>query len=321
MGKLWRSFHFGIGEIWALGSAFAYALDNVFVSVAIRGYGLDNVLGASLRSTPVLIFCILMGFRAARKPTKTLSPFSDLKIMAALIGYGVCSFAIANPLLFAAFNKGGVLVASPVAGTQVLWSVLLAALLLRDRLNRWMIVGIVIGIGGIGLLSFGRSTGLNLAADWWLAVPFALCTALGWALSGVFMAYVLRRGVDRFQALSIALLTGIICLNVYLSVTGRLWLYSSTPVSLYLRVLVAGMFNLAALVSITTALGKTTVASASTINSLQTALAPLIAWLVVGEDMNIWIAVGIIVIMSGVLVVVRVRPKAELIPQEPQRIP
>jgi drug/metabolite transporter (DMT)-like permease len=60
-----------------------------------------------------------------------------------------------------------------------------------------------------------------------------------------------------------------------------------------------------ALVSITTALSLTSVASATTLNSLQIGLAPLFAWLFLGEQLGLWMAVGILLIASGVIIVQR----------------
>ncbi len=69
------------------------------------------------------------------------------------------------------------------------------------------------------------------------------------------------------------------------------------------NVFLAGIFNMFALVGITSALGLTTVASASTLGSMQVALAPLLAWLLIKEDMNILIGVGILLILTGIVFV------------------
>ena len=294
---------FGRGEAWALGAAFAYGLDNVFAANAVRGTGIDSILGAGLRSVPVLTFALIMALTTPRRNPKAVSPFTDWKIVAALIGNGLLTFTIGNPLLFSAFRAGGVLVATPLVATQVLWAGLLAVLFLKEAFSRRMLLGMGVCILGVFVLTLGKSQGSSLQPGWWLAVPYALATAACWALASVLITYAMRRGVDRFQALAFALVVGLAGLNGYLFLQGKISLYVTTPPNLILKVIVAGFFNMIALVSVTTALSLTTVVSASILNSLQAGIAPLIAWLVVGEAMNPGLALGIVMILGGAILV------------------
>lgn len=299
------------GELWALGGAFAYALDNVFAAGAVRGSGINTILGAGVRSLPVLVFALLMSLAVNRRSPRALSPFSDWKLVGALVGNGILTFLIGNSFLFAAFHAGGVQIATPVVSTQVLWSALLAALFLREPVNRKMFLGIGISILGIFTLTIGKGLGSNLQPGWWLSVPYALTAAVSWSVSSVLITYVMRRGVDRFQALAVALVVGLVCLNGYLLFAGLINLYTVTPLPLIGKVILAGMFNMVALVCATTALSLTTVASAGVLNSLQVGIAPLIAWAVLGEQMNLEIAAGIVLIILGVIVVQRFRYRAQ----------
>jgi drug/metabolite transporter (DMT)-like permease len=298
---------FGKGELWALGAALAYGLDNVFAANAVRGTGIDSILGAGLRSIPVWTFALIMALTTPRRNPKATSPFSDWKLVAALMGYGVLTFGIGNPLLFAAFRAGGVQVATPVVATQVLWSGLLAVILLKEPLSRRMLLGMGVCILGVVVLTVGKSQGSSLQPGWWLSVPYALTTASCWALAAVLITYAMRRGVDRFQALAFALLVGLACLNGVLLLQGKISLYATTPANLILKVITAGAFNMVALVSVTTALSLTTVVSASILSSLQAGIAPLIAWVFLGERMNLGLALGIVMILLGAIAVQQAR--------------
>ncbi len=300
-------FSFGLGELWALGGALAYGLDNVFAANAVRGSGIDSVLGAGLRSVPVLIFASVMALTTPRRNPKATSPFTDWRLVAALVGNGLLTFLIGNPLLFAAFRAGGVLVATPLVATQVLWGGLLAVILLKEPLSRRMLLGMGVCVLGVFVLTLGKSQGSSLQSGWWLSVPFALATASCWALAAVLITYAMRRGVDRFQALAFALFVGLACLNGYLYLQGKISLYSTTPSSLILKVIIAGVFNMMALISVTTALSLTTVVSASILSSLQAGIAPLIAWVFIGETMNLGLALGIVMILLGAIVVQQAR--------------
>jgi drug/metabolite transporter (DMT)-like permease len=296
---------FGGGEIWALAAALAYALYQVFLRVAVRGDELNSMVGTTVQAIPLLLFSVVMGWFVKRSDRSQVSALRDWKIMGALVANGLLIYVVATPLLLAAMRLGGVLIASPLAGTQVLWAALLAALLLRERFTRIMALGMIISVFGVAALTAGSSGSLALSSTWWLAVPFALGTALCWALAGVLMTYCLRQGVDRFQVLAIPTLIGLTALNLYLLLTGDLSLYASTSVDVLVTLLAAGAFSAAALICLTTALALTTVASATTLNSLQVAIAPLIAWIFLGEELNAAIGVGILLILAGVIIVQR----------------
>ena len=295
----------GGGEIWALAAALAYALYQVFLRVAVRGDELNSMVGTTVQAIPLLLFSVAMGWFVKRSDRSQFSALRDWKIMGALVANGLLIYVVATPLLLAAMRQGGVLIASPLAGTQVLWAAILAALLLRERFTRMMALGMIISVFGVAALTAGSSGSLALSSTWWLAVPFALGTALCWALAGVLMTYCLRQGVDRFQVLAIPTLIGLTALNLYLLLAGDLSLYASTSLDVLVTLLAAGAFSAVALICLTTALALTTVASATTINSLQVAIAPLIAWIFLGEELNAAIGVGILLILAGVIIVQR----------------
>lgn len=301
-GLLQRA-HLGKGEVWALAAALGYALYQVFLGVAMQGK-VHNMVGATVQAIPVLLFATAMGWIINRRGKETTSPFSDWRLIGALASNGLLLFVIATPLLFAALREGGVLITSPVSGTQVLFGAILAALLLREPFTQTMALGMVISVVGVFVLTAGRS-GANLSPTWWLAVPYALGTALCWSVAGVLLTYSMRRGVDPFQAVAIPTMVGIAAVNGYLLAKGQVGLYGETDTELLATLLIAGVFSAVALISLTMALNLTTVASAMTINSLQVAIAPVIAWLFLDESLNLVAAGGILLILAGVIIVQR----------------
>ena len=296
----------GRGELWALAAALAYALYQIFLRVAVTGE-LNYNVGATIQALPGMFFSMAMSWWIWRRNRTAVSIWSDWRLIGALFVNALLLFLVATPLLFAALRTGGVLITTPTTGTQVIWGALLAALLLGERFSRAMAAGMVVSVVGIALLTIGRGQGIELAAGWWLAVPYATGAALCWALAGVLLTFTMRRGVDRFQALAASTLMGLTILNGYLVLTGEIGAYASTPANVLWSLLGAGLFNAAALIGITSALAFTTVASAMTLNSLQVAFGPLIAWLFIGEDLNPLMALGILLILVGVIVVQRVQ--------------
>ncbi len=297
------------GEVWALAAAFGYALYQVFLGAAMQGE-VHNVVAATVQAMPVLLFAAAMGWFFNRRGKATTSPFSDWRLIGALLCNGLLLFVVATPLLFESLRKGGVLIASPVSGTQVLFAAILAAILLREPFTRIMALGMVISVVGVCALTAGQG-GVDLPPTWWLAVPFALGTALCWALAGVLLTYTLRRGVDTYQAVAIPTIVGLVALNGYLLAAGQIHLYGETSMGTQVSLVIAGILSAAALISLTMALNLTTVASATTLNSLQVAIAPVIAWLFLDEQLALMAAVGILTILVGVIIVQRGRLAAQ----------
>ncbi len=297
--------HLGKGEGWAMAAAFGYALYQVFLGAAMQGE-VHNMVGATVQALPVLLFATAMGWFISRHGKDTTSPFRDWRLIGALICNGLLLFVVATPLLFGSLRQGGVLITSPLTGTQVLFAALLAAILLREPFTRTMALGMAISVAGILALTVGRG-GTDLPSTWWWAVPYALGTALCWALAGVLQTYTMRRGVDPYQAVAIPTVVGVVSLNSYLLATCQTDLYGDTTAGTLTSLLVAGVFSAAALISLTMALNLTTVASAMTLNSIQVAIGPVIAWLFLGEKLNLVAALGISTVLAGVIIVQRSR--------------
>jgi len=305
-----RHIHFGKGEIWALISAFAYGADNVFASrgVTSDGQGLDPVMGVVLRATPIMLFTLIMSFFMYKRDPEAVSVFKSWKYFLFVISHGLLTFVIGNTLLFNAFRTGGVMVATPLLGTNVLWSALIAAVVFREALNKQMLTGILVSISGVFILRLGQNANVSLPENWIFAVPLAIGAAFCWALGGVFITNATRNRVDRFQALAVSLIFSFIVLNTYLAITGKISQYWTAPVALIGNVLFAGVFNTVALVGVTTAMMYTTLASAGTLSSLQVAIAPLLAWLLFGHKVNLMYIVALLLILGGVIIVQRSKP-------------
>jgi drug/metabolite transporter (DMT)-like permease len=233
----------------------------------------------------------------------------------ALVGYGLFTFVIGNPLLLWSLQLGGVLIATPVSSTQALWGALLAALFLKQSLNGKMLGGILVSIAGIVVLALGQNPEAGVSQQWLLSVPLALGTAVSWSFSGVIMTYTIQRGVDRFHSLALSVGVGVLALNAVMLMSGQLGAYTEMPLSIYGALLIAGVLNALALVSITTALVYTSVATAMTLNSLQIALGPLLAWIFLGEQLGPVTGLGALLVAAGAVVVQRAAP-APPVPRE-----
>jgi len=102
----------GKGEMWALVAALGYALNHIFLRVALRGYDLHNTVGSTLQAMPTLLLTLVVGWGIRRRDRGHLPPWADRKLAAGLLGSGLLLFVVSVPMLFGAFRAGGVLITS-----------------------------------------------------------------------------------------------------------------------------------------------------------------------------------------------------------------
>ncbi len=74
--------------------------------------------------------------------------------------------------------------------------------------------------------------------------------------------------------------------------------------------LIAGLFSTIGVVAVVSALALASVASAATLSSLQVVVGPVLAWLWLGETLNVVMAAGITLMLIGVIIVQRAKTPA-----------
>lgn len=294
---------FGKGEILAVAAAFAYATDNLLLSTSLSSAQLDPVLGVTIRSIPLLIFSLLMSFGAKKRDPNVGSLFSSWKIVGSVITYGILTFLVGTILLFHSFRLGGVMITTPLLGTNVLWSAILAIFILHEKINTKVLAGILISIAGVFLLRFGQGSNTGLPPTWVSAVPLALLTAFSWAIGGVLIAYATRKNIDMYQSLAFSMSVSLVLLNGFLLLTGQISGYASIDGITILKTIAAGVFNAIALVCLVASMKFTTIASSGTLASMQVAIAPVMAALLLNQNFTLLYGLAILLILVGVVLV------------------
>jgi len=290
------------GQLWALGSAVSYALSNVFIRVVV--IGINPLAGVVFREVPTALYALTMSLSDPQRRSQ-LNPRSlGWPILRVLILYGACVFWIGNSFFFMALQQGGVVVTSPLIATSTLWSAILAAIFLRERLTWSMLLGIVGAVVGVILLTLGRG-GVILGQGWLWAVPFASITAFSWAAASPLMRYALQHGVDRFVALLMGEISGLGMLLIWLVVTGQASDLLAPSLFAIAMLFVAGVFTAGGIVGITTALGLAPVATVTTIGALNPLLSVVLAAALLNEVLTPVMVVGIVLVIVGVVVVQR----------------
>ena len=302
--SLSQTLRFGAGEWYALGGAIAFALVNVLTRIAaVEG---DALAGTIIRLLPSIIFAVGMMLRRRERAARIFSWRADFigwKDIGWLALYGVVVGPLAHLWLFLSFRYGGVLVAVPFFSTNPLFGALLAVPLLGEVFDKRIGIGIFTTIFGIALLTYGQYTGIPFSAQWPLGALYGLLTGLMWGLSGNISGHLLRRGLDIYAMLGLTLGASGIVLTLILATSGQLSAFVAFSTPALWSLVIAGLLLGVAQYLLFTAIALTTVASASTIKTLDVGIATLIAVTLLGEVINLPISIGILLIVGGVLIV------------------
>jgi drug/metabolite transporter (DMT)-like permease len=142
-----------VGLVFALACATLYAVrDNIVRWGSERS---DVTAFVGLAAALVTAVVLLAAYVAATRRGHAAHAMSN-----GLAGFAAGGIALgfAYVTLFEAFDRGRVTVISPLAATQSLWAVLLAALLMRttDAINRRLVIAAVLVVVGGGLVAGAR---------------------------------------------------------------------------------------------------------------------------------------------------------------------
>lgn len=300
-----RGIHLGAGEWWALGSALTYAFANVMTRiVSVTG---DPLAGSIIRILPITVLgCGLMVWRYGSTVLR-LRPgrddFLGWRAVGLLAFYALLISPLSNLAIYLALRYGGVLVGVPVMSTHPLWGALMAVPFLGEAFNKRIGGGIFAAVIGIGLLTYGQQIGVPVSPQWPLGLLYALVTALCFAVGANLNRYLIPRGVDVFSLLGITNAGALVVLGVGLWASGRLDTLTAFSAGEVWRLFLAGGLSGLGSITLFTAFAFTTVASATTLKSLDTGLASLIAVFALSEAINWPVGLGLVLIVGGALVV------------------
>ena len=137
------------------------------------------------------------------------------------LGLGVIGFFLYQILTFSALSRIPASMNAVLVSNNVIFIILLAALILKERIKPASIIGIVLALGGVLLVTFnkgfsfgqGAGSGIDL-----LGCAFSLLAALSFALYSVIGKKVLVSN-DPLIIATIALFSGAVLLNILTAAT------------------------------------------------------------------------------------------------------
>lgn len=288
--------------MWALTSAFAYSLGNVTARVvSVEG---DPLAGSILRTLPLLLLSFFMMLWRYKEVTRLMPKhenFMGWKAIRVLFFFGFVVTPVSIFGLYMAFRYGGVLIAVPVLSVHPLWAALIAVPFLGEAFNQRIGAGIISVIIGVILLTYGQQIGVPVSDQWLLGGAAALITSLAFATGAVFRRFLISGGMDIFWQLGITASLGIGLLVLILAGLGKLDTLAQFTATQYWQLMISGGLSAAGNFTISAAFIYTTVASVTTLKSLDTVIATVIAVVFLGEIINLPIGLSILLILIGIL--------------------
>ena len=302
--RLSNRLRFGRGEWLALGAAITYGVSNTLTRVgATQG---DALAGSIVRLLPLVLMALGMMAWRPKHAVRLLAwrpEFVGWRDIGWLTFYSLVVTPLSQLSIFLALRFGGVLVAVSLFSTFPLFGALIAIRFLGQAFNRRIGAGIVTCLLGITLLTLGQYSGRPFSPLWPVGAVCALLAGLTWGTSANLSGHLLRRGLDVYTLLVVTTVTAVVVLSLGLTAAGGVNVISAFRGTDLWTLLAAGLLNGLAQAMLWSAFGLTTVASAGAIKTLDAVIASAIAVSLLGEVINVFVALGIAFIVGGVIVV------------------
>lgn len=303
------------GEQYALIAFFSFTAANLFDKFGLSS-GINAFAALIFKDFIIWIVAVVICFRKklfARYYNKKSPEYVGWKGIWPWLLSGPIMDVIGTAFFYIAISVGSLVIAVPCIQSQTMWAALIASVMLHEKLNKKTVMGILVFIAGLLLVNCGsyfsgqpiEATGNSL-----LCAVIALIAGFAWAFSTVLWKKGMQY-VDKWAGLAIHYPTGWLVAFIYLATSGNLAAYHA-PVNGIFALAASGVIgDLIAVPTFLTAMSLTTVNKANVIKSAYPILLSVLAWLIFKEYMNIWMFIGIVITVIGVVIVNRVQEGEE----------
>ncbi len=293
----------GIGEALAVVAVICISLGAVYQRAA--AIHADAIVGSFINILPVFVGGLIYLWLS---PRASGSPFGKPTRWAVVAGVGgaLAANVIGLPIFLKALSFGGAVIVIPIVASSVIWASLLARIMLGQRMSKYVFLGLGVFVVGLVLLMAGQASGTPLSARWYLAVPLALGVAILYGITMSLTAYSLENGLSQSGSVAIS---GV----VSLAGLGILVLIGRQPIPIFhaeaLKLILAGVLQIAGLIASTAAFARTSVVSVGTILVTNIIWTSLLTWAFLGDSLNPLMAVALGVALCGLIIVQYARSK------------
>ncbi|MFI9081931.1 DMT family transporter [Streptomyces sioyaensis] len=232
----------------------------------------------------------------------------DRRPIAALYGLAAgLTGAGGQLLLFQALSNGPAYLIFPVVSLSPVITVLMAVALLRERIGKLAVTGVIAALIAIVLLSIPAGAGGAVATGSWLALAVLVCVA--WGAQAFFMRKSALAGVNDATTFGWMTVSGLLLVPVAVLMMGGLpnapWQAPALTAGTQILNAVGALFLVMAL-----SRGKASVVAPIT-NALAPVLTIVLSLLVYRTLPTIWATVGIVLALGGSTLMVYADEKRE----------
>ena len=261
-----------------------------------------------MRFVPSVLLMLIIGI-ICRKHSLFCLQKMDLKDLPLFLIAGTCQpflYYLLETFTYDALNSPTI--AETLLSTSPLLSPLFAAIILRERVTKYNIIGILISTGGVFALTLIGATDYSIGNSWGILLAFAAVSA------AVVDSIMMRKAPLKYSALSFVFYTQLISLIYFIPI----WLWREGPQALYnlqftihnSQLMVAlgcvayltVFASVAAFILFCYALRQIGVTQANAFNNIRPAFTALWMFLFFGEHLPAGKWVGMILIIFGLFV-------------------
>ena len=296
-----------LGTLCGLFSAFVYTCANAFLRAVDD---CDPVWVSAVKAVPTVVAMTpILGIMAARG-RKVLPP---LGMLAAIAAGGLIGQLGGNISFQWALGQIGVALTVPLSlGGMILGAAILGRIFLAEPVTPKAALALALLLTAICILSLGApDAGAAVTRRsvplWQLiaGVAAACMSGTAYAVLNVILRYCITRGCPLPTTLFTVSIVGLLTLSVlsWLRI-GQSGIAETTPIQLTLMLL-AGICNTVAFISLTKSLQLTSVVYVNALNATQATLAALAGVLIFREPLSPWLTIGVALTIAGLMVLAR----------------
>ena len=261
-----------------------------------------------MRFVPSVLIMLLIGL-ACRKSTLFGLQKMELHDLPVFLVAGFCQpflYYLLETFTFDALNSPTI--AETLLSTSPLLSPVFAAIILRERVTRNNIIGIIVSTLGVFVLTLAGSTNYSIGSYWGVLLAFAAVSA------AVIDSIMMRKAPARYSALSFIFYTQLISLCFFLPIwfvkegpeaicNLQFTIYNSeVQIALWCVAYLTVFASVIAFILFCSALRKVGVTQANAFNNIRPMFTALWMLLFFGEHMPIAKWIGMILIIFGLFV-------------------
>lgn len=113
-----------------------------------------------------------------------------------LILLGIIAAALPDLLLIEGVRRTGAIIATILARVEIPLSVLLAHIFLKEHINRYAYISVLLSVIGVFCISYDPNLAIRLDNDFYVGILCGLGAATLWAISSIYGKHILTKKTD-----------------------------------------------------------------------------------------------------------------------------